>query len=115
MAARAEPFFSVKKKSEECGFEEESEHAFHGQSLTDYASGEAGEVRPVGAKLKFHGNSSDHAQQEIDAENLCPEARRLIVDLILATKTQGLKNNNQGRETHGQLREKIVEGNGECE
>ena len=115
MAARAKPFFAVKKEAEECGLQEESEHAFHSERLTDHASGIAREVRPVRAKLKFHGNSSDHAQQEIDAENLRPETRRLIVDFILAAKAKGLEYNDQRRQTHGELREKIVESDGESE
>ena len=54
---------------------------FHRQGLADHAAREAREVRPVRAELKFHGDAGDHAQHEIDAEDLGPETRRLVVDL----------------------------------
>jgi hypothetical protein len=32
----------------------------------------------AGADLKFHGNAGDDTQRKVDAENLRPEARRLM-------------------------------------
>ncbi len=81
-AARAEPLLAVEKQAEKRRLQEESEHAFHGQRLPDHASGKAREVRPVRAKLKFHGNSGHHAEHEVDAEDPRPETRRLVVGLI---------------------------------
>src|SRR5579863_5283326 len=115
MSTRAEAFFSVEEETEEGGLQKESEHAFHGQSLADHAAGVAREHRPVGAELKFHGDAGDHTHEEVDAENLRPETRGLIVGLVVAAKTEGLENDDQRGEPHGELREKIVEGDGEGE
>ncbi len=34
---------------------------------------------------------------------------------ITATKPKGLQHYDQGRQTHGELREEIMKGDGECE
>ena len=110
-----EALLSEQECAEEAGFEEEREHAFHGQGLSDDASGRFGETRPVGPELKFHGDAGDHAHGEIDGEYFCPEAGRAVVVLVAGAQGHGLEHQDQQREAHGQLRKEVVEGDGECE
>ena len=37
-----------------------------------------GEAGPVGAELELHGDAGDHAHEEIDGEDLSPEARGVV-------------------------------------
>src|SRR6185369_5718869 len=111
----AQAFFPIQEQAQECRFEKEREHAFHGQSLPDYTAGIAREVGPVGAELKFHGNSSYHTNHEVDPEYACPESRSFVVNLVLASQAQGLENHDQWCQSHGELREKIVKSDGESE
>src|SRR5581483_203011 len=62
----AKALFAVQEQAQECRLQEEGEHAFHGQGLADHAPGKTREMRPVGAKLEFHGNAGDHTQHEVD-------------------------------------------------
>ena len=76
-------FFSPnKKQAEEAGLQKKREDAFHGERLADHAAGGAGERRPVGAELKFHGDAGDDAEGEVDAEDARPESRGAIVMLV---------------------------------
>jgi hypothetical protein len=72
-----EALFAEEEEAEEGRFEEEGEDAFHGEGLADDAAGAARELRPVGAELELHGNAGDDAEQEVDGEDLGPEARGL--------------------------------------
>ena len=85
---RTEPLLSVQEQSKEGGLQEEGEHAFHGQRLADHASGEAREVRPVRAELKFHRNSGNDSHHKVDAEDPGPEARGLVIGLVIAAQSQ---------------------------
>src|SRR3984957_293174 len=115
MSPRAEALLPIKKQAQKRRFEKERKYAFHGQGLSDHPSSKAGEVRPVGAKLKFQWNTGHHSQQKVNAENFRPETRRLMVSLIVAPKAKGLQNQDQRRQPHRELRKEIVECNGECE
>jgi hypothetical protein len=119
MRPRAKPLFPVEKQSQERRLQEEGEHAFHGQGLADHAARKAREQRPVGAELKFHGNAGHHPEHEVDAENARPKARRLAVEfpaiLVFAAEGQSLQHDDQRRQPHGELGEKIVERDGEGE
>ena len=74
--------FAEEEEAEESRLQEEGEDAFHSQRLADDAAGAARELRPVGAELKFHGNAGDDAEQEVDGEDLRPEARGLVLALV---------------------------------
>ncbi len=115
MSPRAEPLLSVQEQAQEGGLQEEGEHAFHGQSLADHASGKAREVRPVRAELKFHGDAGHHTQHEVNAENPGPEARRLVISLIITAQAQRFKYNDERGQPHGELGEQIMEGDGKGE
>jgi hypothetical protein len=72
-------------------------------------------VRPVRAELKFHGDSGDDAEHEVDAKNPRPEARCLMVGFVVAAQSDRLEHHNQRGQTHGELRKKIMEGDRKCE
>ena len=74
---------SRQKQPQKRRFQEEREHPFHAEGLADHAAREAGEHRPVRAKLKFHRNSSDHADHKVDSEDSRPESRGLAIDLVI--------------------------------
>src|SRR5882762_11560419 len=70
-------------------------------------------MRPVGAELKLHGKSGHHPQHEIDAKDAGPEARRLVVNLVVAAQRESLYDNDQGSKTHGELWEEVMKGDRE--
>src|ERR1017187_3389140 len=72
-------------------------------------------MRPVGSELEFHWNASHHSKDEADAKDLCPEARGLVIPLIVFPQSDGFQRHHQRSKSHGQLRKKVVEGDGECE
>ena len=111
----AQPLFAVEEQPEEGRFQEEGEAAFHGQGLSDDAAGEAREVRPVSAELEFHRYAGHHADDEVDAENLCPEAGGLVVAFIVGFERQGFQDHDQRRQSHGQLWKQVVIGHRERE
>src|ERR1700674_2339119 len=115
VGARADAPFTEEKKAEERGLEKKGEDAFHGQRLADYAAGGFGELRPVGAELKFHGDAGDHAEGKTDAENLGPKPRRLIPYFVSAAERDSLEDENQEGQPHSELRKNVMERNGECE
>src|SRR5205814_591359 len=110
MSDASEFFLAKEKESKKTRFEEERKYAFHCERLSDNTSCGFRKLRPIGAKLKFHGNSGHHAHGKVDAENFCPESRRLVVVLVAGAQSFGLQINQEQRQTHGQLRENIVEG-----
>src|SRR5258706_13064002 len=115
MCTGTEALFSKEEQAEEGGFQKEGEHAFHGEGLSDDASGKAGEVGPVGAELEFQWNAGDYTYDERDPEDSGPEARGLVVGFVAGTQCQSLQDHDEGREAHGELRKQIVERGGKCE
>ena len=115
MTDTAEPFFAKEKEAEEGGLEEKREKSFHREGLANDAAGGSGEFGPVGAELKFHGDTGDDADGEVNAENFGPEASRAIVVLVAGAKRDGFENDDEQGEAHGQLREQVMESNGKGE
>ena len=115
MCQLAEALFAVEEEAEEGRLQEEGEGAFHGQRLTNDATREAREMRPVGTELEFHGNAGDDAEDEADAEDLRPEARRGVIAFVVLPQTNRLQRHHQRGQAHGELREEVVEGSGKCE
>jgi len=101
-----EALLSEQESAEEAGFQEEGKHAFHGEGLSDDASGCFGEARPIGPELKFHGDAGDHAHDEIDGEYLRPEPGRAVVAIMAGAQGHGLENQDQQCQPHGQLRKR---------
>ena len=115
MGARAKALFTEQEQAQETGLEEEGEYAFHGERLADYAAGHFREFRPVGAELKFHGNAGNYAHGEADAEDFRPETRSAIPLFVAAPEGDCFEDQDQKSETHGELRENVVERDGEGE
>ena len=115
MADAPQLLFAEEEQAEECRFQKEGEDAFHGEGLSDHAAGGARKLRPVGAELEFHGNTGDHTESKVDAEDFCPEARGAIVVLITGAQGHGLQNDDEQGKAHGELREEIVERDREGE
>ncbi len=111
----AQPLLAVEKQPEEGRFQEEGETAFHGQRLSDDAAGEAREVRPVGAELKFHRNSGHHADDKVDAERSSPRSGPPGRSFVVGLDRQRFQNHDQRRQSHRQLREQVVVGHRESE
>jgi hypothetical protein len=61
------------------------------------------------------GNTSDHANQEIDGEYFRPKASSFVIAFVVTEKRNGLQCHNQQSQTHRELREEIVIGDGEGE
>ncbi len=82
MSARSESFLTPDQRTNERALQEEREHAFHRQRLSDDATGVFGKVRPVRSELKLHRNAGDDADREIESEDLGPKPDSLIVFFI---------------------------------
>src|ERR1700730_2547011 len=115
MSAGSEALFTKEKKAEEGGLKKKRKHAFHCECLTDHAARGSRKLRPVGAKLKFHGDSGDNAESKTDAENLGPEARCLIPDSVSGAERERVENKNQKSQAHVELRENVMKRDGEGE
>ena len=114
--ARAPIRFSPKSRSpKNVDSRKNEKHAFHRQRLPDHAPREFRKLRPVRAELKLHRDARDHADHEIDGENLGPEARAAVVVVIARAQRHGLENHQQQRQPHRELREDVVERNRESE
>src|SRR5947208_10706524 len=82
MSARSEPFLAPDQRADERALQEEREHPFHRQRLSDYAAGVFGKIRPVRSELELHRNAGYDSDREIQSENLGPKPNRLIVFFI---------------------------------
>jgi len=69
--------------------------SFHGKRLTDHASGECRESRPIRSELKFHRNSRHDPHSEIDGEDLRPEACAFVIAFIVLANGDHLQYNDQ--------------------
>src|SRR5438309_8153843 len=78
MATRPKSFLTPDQCADERALQEEGEHAFHRQRLSDDATGVFGKVRPIRSELEFHRNSGHDADREIQSENLGPKSDGLV-------------------------------------
>src|SRR5207245_11495015 len=115
MSDASEFFLAKEKESKKTRFQEERKYALHCERLSDNAASGFRKLRPVGTKLKFHGNSGHHAHGKIDSENFRPESRGSIVVFVAGPQSFGLEIDQLQRQTHRQLRENVVERNSESE
>src|SRR6476659_10083317 len=74
MSARAQSFLAPDERADERALQEEREHPFHRQRLSDYATGILRKVCPIRSELKFHRNAGDDADGKIKSENLGPKS-----------------------------------------
>src|SRR6266403_3094884 len=82
MSARSKSLLAPDQGADERAFQEEGEHAFHRQRLSDDATGVFGKVRPVRSELKFHRDAGDDPDGKIQSENLRPKSNGLIVFFV---------------------------------
>ena len=115
VCARTQSLLAIQEQSEKRRFQEEGEHAFHGERLADDSTGKAREVRPVRPELKFHRNAGHHANHEVDPENARPEPGGLVISLVVAPEGKRLQHHDQGRQPHRELRKQVVKSDGEGE
>src|SRR5207248_10694239 len=115
MRARPELLLAVDDEAKEGRPENEGKDAFHRERLPDDAARESGEARPVGAELEFERDAGRYADGEVDAEHAQPEARRRGRFLVVLAQRADLEEQREEREAHGELREEIMEGDGEAE
>ena len=117
--ATRESLFAEEKEAEEGGLEEEGEDAFHGERHANDAAGAARELAPVGAELKLHGDAGNDAEEEVDGEDPCPEACGCVVLGLLVgivgAEGDRFEDDDQKRESHGELGEEIVVCDGKAE
>lgn len=110
-----ESSFSEEEQSHEGGLQEEGERSLHRQSLGDYAPGEGGEDGPVGPELKLHRDTRDHPHDEGYREDLAPEARALVVELVPVAHVARLQDEDEHRQPHRERGEEVVVDDGEGE
>src|ERR1700733_2889163 len=69
----------------------------------------------LGAELEFDGDACDHPNREVDPKDLGPGPCRAVVMLVAGSEGDRLQPGDQQRQTHGRLREQIVERRRESE
>src|SRR5205085_10368181 len=115
MVAGSQSLFAEDERTDKSAFQEESEHAFHGQCLSDHAARILGKPRPVGAELKLHRNSGNNTYGKIESENLCPESNGFIIPFISSSQRTPFPIDQKPCQAHGELREEIMIGDGKSE
>lgn len=112
MSPAAKSFFTKQKEPQKRRFEEKGKHPFHGQGLADDTSGKAGKPRPVGPKLKLHGDASNHAKEKADAKDFAPKLCSPVEPVVIFPQCQAFQHDNQERQPHRQLGKQVMKGNG---
>src|SRR5215469_636759 len=108
MPARPESFLAPDQGADKSALEKESEHALHGERLSDHAACVFRKVRPVRSELELHRNSGDDADREIESEDLGPKPNRLIVFLVAGPERAPVPVNDEPRQPHRELRKQIM-------
>src|SRR6266496_3741691 len=108
MATRSEPFLAPDQRADERALQEEREHPFHRQRLTDHATSVFRKVRPVRSELKLHRNAGDDTDRKIESENLGPKPDGLIVFFVPSSQGAPFPVNEKPSQPHGELRKEVV-------
>ena len=112
---RPEPLLAPDERADERALEQEGEHPFHRQRLSDDAARVLREVRPVRPELELHRDAGDHADGEVQPEDPRPEPGRRGVALVTGPQRAPFPEHEEPRQPHRELREEIVVGDGEGE
>src|SRR5271157_1503304 len=104
MIAWSEPLFAPDHRPDHRAFEEEGKHSLHSQCLTNNIPGKLRKCRPVRAELKFHWNSSDHANREVYAKDTRPKTCSITVAFIASAQMPPFQKNQNPRQPHRELR-----------
>src|SRR5438132_14341365 len=108
MATRPESFLTPDQCADERALQEEREHPFHRQRLTDDATSVFRKVRPVRSELEFHRNAGHDADREIQSENFRPKSDGLVVFFITSPERAPFPTTQEPRQPPGELRKEIV-------
>src|SRR2546430_2766312 len=108
MATRPEPFLAPDQRTDKRALQEEREHPFHRQRLTDHATSVFRKVRPVSSELKLHRNAGDNTDREIQSEDLGPKPDGLVVFIIAGAERAPFPVNDEPRQPHRELRKEVV-------
>src|SRR5882724_8244787 len=98
MATRPESFLTPDQCADERALQEEREHSFHRERLSDHPPGVLGKVRPIRSELKFHRNPRDDTDGEIESEDLRPKPNSLVVFLVTSSERAPFPVNQKPRE-----------------
>src|SRR6476620_1694150 len=79
MSTRSQSCLTPDQRTDKRALQEEREHSFHRQRLSDHAAGILRKVCPVRSELEFHRNAGDDADGKIKSENLGPKSDGLVV------------------------------------
>src|SRR5438132_3230237 len=108
MCARAESFLAPDQRTDKRALQEEREHPFHRQRLTDDATSVFRKVRPVRSELEFHRNAGHDADREIQSENFRPKSDGLVVFFITSPERAPFPTTQEPRQPPGELGKEIV-------
>jgi hypothetical protein len=111
----AESSLPEKEQADEGALQEERECALHSQGLGDDVTGKGGEGGPVGAELELHRDAGHDAEDEGDGEDLAPEPRGLVVEVVAGPHVDALEHEYEQRQTHGEHGKQVMVGYGEGE
>src|SRR5438034_10786278 len=76
MSALSQSFFAPDQCADERAFQEEGEHAFHRQRLSDDATGVFGKIRPVRSELELHRNAGPDTDRHLQSAQLATAPTR---------------------------------------
>src|SRR6266576_2873628 len=88
--------------------QKEGEHTFHRERLSDYSTGVTREVRPIRSELKFHGNSGDDTDGEIEPKDFGPKPNCSVVFFVTSSKGAPFPVNQEPSQPHRELRKQVV-------
>src|SRR5215510_11729681 len=115
MIPRPQALFAPDQRADERTFQKEREHAFHRQRLSDRAACIPGKARPVRAKLKLYEDAGDHPHGKMETENFGPKPHGFLILFIARPQGTLLPIHQEPRQSHGELRKKVVLGHREAE
>jgi len=96
----------------EGGLQEEGHRGLDGQQGAENVADEGGIARPVGAELEFQRDAGDHAEHEIDEEELAQELDHALVVFIPGAHVDGLHDGKQHGEPEREGHEDEVKEHG---
>ena len=82
MLALGEAVPAEEEQPDESGFKEEGHQTFDGERSAEDVADVVRVVGPVRAELELHGDAGRHAEGKVDAEELAPELRHVLVNLL---------------------------------
>jgi hypothetical protein len=110
-----EPSLAEEEQPHKGRLQEKGERSLHRQSLGDYVPAEGGEYGPVCPELELHRDAGNDPHDEGYREDLAPEPRTLVVELVPVAHVGALQNKDKHRQSHGERGEEVMVDDGEGE